>query len=1086
MKVKSKKLFRLISAVLCCMLLLNMGAALALTGDGAVPMADEAETDRYGKITSADDLKVGATYVIVYHDEATDKRYALSTDASIDFTKEVKLANSDVLMVDPDGDYVFTVKEKNDEGKFKLYNGSNNIRLNGTDGIFSSSTANLELICDAESGLWSINNTSARALTFSSGKFGMTTGKTDSPAVIFELWAIAETTKLVKLPYLEMISTLPTDSEFVIVMKSPVDGKSYAIGNGSSGNTAGGAQWLYDIERSAEGNVEYITVKNSDPVIFNAFRATTTGKHNGVPFWGFDKYGIKLKNGNFYYPQSVSNTRAPFRSQSNEVKDSNNNEVRFEYGVDKDGETVIYIRGNSAGGSEIKNEAGIVTGYTKGSYLGYGVVGADEDGKEIVGFTGTLMQEDEGKVPVEIYVAIPNESKTTKVEFINEKGEVGNIAYANGEVLLPNNVPDTYYEKDGVKYPYTFVGWTKKALTQEERFLSLEDSCNIYDYDSVTKVSHIVDRLGDANGAYAVIGDCNPDKFDTKLGDLVAGETLTLYPVYAVRGFDSVATADDDGTPIVGVSDWKADPAQGLDAYYDNAAREKWLGYITVQVYKDGVEWGDPSKVYYRYHDDNTADLSIKFIWSNIVNEMPELDDYKEEFEKYKELTGEDLNPLHVYMSDHSLYPKYDQSGHYIIDAVIATQGGSQDGMLNRLNWMTSYGGKLDNVDGNSTVHLFVTTKYNAKYYLDNEEIEDYFKADEFFTTPGTEERFSAIEAALEGTAPEGDFHKVRPQELWEEGSDEEENKRLLALLEQQDITDDSQYIIVEDDESNRGIPEVFTYLIKLYDHSIFLEDEPEVAEGKILVSTGWTMKDAEMNPLEVYDSKSTGKYADDFEYDWTYKYELKGTQQGTDKTTEGAYIDGDNGIAGYANALANYTYEMYKSGEYESINMPYIFHLYAYTTGLKISKTVTGDAGEKDRAFTFTLTLGDTGVNGRYGDLVFENGVATFTLKDGESVLALGLPAGMTFTVAEKDADGYTVTMNGEEIASLEGEIQETGETVVAVGNHKSDPKPEPKPEPDPAPETGDSSVLALVLMMITSIVIIIAAIRKRKQNMM
>lgn len=87
----------------------------------------------------------------------------------------------------------------------------------------------------------------------------------------------------------------------------------------------------------------------------------------------------------------------------------------------------------------------------------------------------------------------------------------------------------------------------------------------------------------------------------------------------------------------------------------------------------------------------------------------------------------------------------------------------------------------------------------------------------------------------------------------------------------------------------------------------------------------------------------------------------------------------------------------------------------------LTVEKIVQGNRGETDRAFTFTVTL--TGksqtsieantINGKFGDMTFENGVATFMLKHGESITASGLPAGLTYTVEETDAnaDGYTTS---------------------------------------------------------------------------
>lgn len=81
-------------------------------------------------------------------------------------------------------------------------------------------------------------------------------------------------------------------------------------------------------------------------------------------------------------------------------------------------------------------------------------------------------------------------------------------------------------------------------------------------------------------------------------------------------------------------------------------------------------------------------------------------------------------------------------------------------------------------------------------------------------------------------------------------------------------------------------------------------------------------------------------------------------------------------------------------------------------TGNLKISKTVTG-AGEKEKDFNFIVTLDNKNINGDYGELTFENGVAQFTLRDGKVVTALGLPQGTTYEVIEKEANqnGYKTT---------------------------------------------------------------------------
>lgn len=92
----------------------------------------------------------------------------------------------------------------------------------------------------------------------------------------------------------------------------------------------------------------------------------------------------------------------------------------------------------------------------------------------------------------------------------------------------------------------------------------------------------------------------------------------------------------------------------------------------------------------------------------------------------------------------------------------------------------------------------------------------------------------------------------------------------------------------------------------------------------------------------------------------------------------------------------------------------------------LKVTKTVTGSGANKERPFRFNITLLDTeidgtlqkaeDVNGKFGDMEFTAGTASFTLKDGQWLEASGLRAGMQYMVVEEDAgkDGYRTQTKG------------------------------------------------------------------------
>ena len=91
-------------------------------------------------------------------------------------------------------------------------------------------------------------------------------------------------------------------------------------------------------------------------------------------------------------------------------------------------------------------------------------------------------------------------------------------------------------------------------------------------------------------------------------------------------------------------------------------------------------------------------------------------------------------------------------------------------------------------------------------------------------------------------------------------------------------------------------------------------------------------------------------------------------------------------------------------------------------TGALKVSNTVSGAQGDQTRPWKFTVTqkVSDASeplLNGMFGGMEFINGVASFILKHGESMIGVGLPVGTGFTVTETGAnkDGYISTCNGE-----------------------------------------------------------------------
>ena len=139
-----------------------------------------------------------------------------------------------------------------------------------------------------------------------------------------------------------------------------------------------------------------------------------------------------------------------------------------------------------------------------------------------------------------------------------------------------------------------------------------------------------------------------------------------------------------------------------------------------------------------------------------------------------------------------------------------------------------------------------------------------------------------------------------------------------------------------------------------------------------------------------------------------------------------GRYIVEETGIHGGATSTVRYIGDATNSsptvtvsaGETEKTK---ITNAYEYTSrNLTITKTVTGNMGDKNKEFDFTLTLknGDVSYapeslkytkNDEVGTVTLSDGSYTFTMKDGAKI-TISVPAGYTYEVTEANGE-YTAT---------------------------------------------------------------------------
>lgn len=109
-------------------------------------------------------------------------------------------------------------------------------------------------------------------------------------------------------------------------------------------------------------------------------------------------------------------------------------------------------------------------------------------------------------------------------------------------------------------------------------------------------------------------------------------------------------------------------------------------------------------------------------------------------------------------------------------------------------------------------------------------------------------------------------------------------------------------------------------------------------------------------------------------------------------------------------------------------------------TGSLIVHKQTTGEmlVDDCDAEFTFVLTLDDENINTvndeRYG-VRFENGKATFTLKDGESKTIENLPVRMGYTITEQSKGGWLLArVDGD----AEGKVPYCATAEIAFVNEK------------------------------------------------
>lgn len=169
------------------------------------------------------------------------------------------------------------------------------------------------------------------------------------------------------------------------------------------------------------------------------------------------------------------------------------------------------------------------------------------------------------------------------------------------------------------------------------------------------------------------------------------------------------------------------------------------------------------------------------------------------------------------------------------------------------------------------------------------------------------------------------------------------------------------------------------------------------------------------------------------------------------DGKTEYKYSVNEENVSGYDSNVVE-SEETDAAGDGGKVKVFTITNTKTETGSLKVSKTVEGNGADRNKAFKFKVELKNGGnpVSGVYpldgtagsktGTIVFdENGMASFELPDGESIVITGLPVGADYTVTENAYKDYKPSDNGKYNGKIE--TGKTGEiSVVNTYDEKYD----------------------------------------------
>ena len=630
---------------------------------------------------------------------------------------------------------------------------------------------------------------------------------------------------------------------------------------------------------------------------------------------------------------------------------------------------------------------------------------------------------------------------------------------------LPQKAPD------GERYFY-------RAVELQPEYKTAGEEASLHDY--------IVENEGQYNTAYTATyayddgstgGD--PDNGSAEEGFITkVTNTMSTTKVYASKSWEP---AEETGVPVTLKLQYMTAPAA-------EGAEATWQEMASVKVTVDGTEESSPSKPYYEYE-------AWEAVWEDLPLRMPGSylgENGTTQYRVVEETSGSYVQVGDTVtgsiMEDGETYPEFQFTNKAITSLTVLKQWHTiadkiADSITVQL-WRTTdknlvgqTEGDVEKVAGKTAIlsaannwkvvfdQLDKVNEQNEKYY--------YYAIEEGDSGSGIEVKYDHGEpdentVAFTTTIINKGFTDITVTKTWQDDNDAQDLRpdtlkltlyRKTAVTEQKKVEE----VTLSAEHAQSGNSNVWTYTF---------QDLPDTDENGNLY-TYWV----EEEPVSGYTESRT----DDLDLvntlgDEDTEVQIQGekTWVGDDPAKRPASITvilRQNGTEVKRqevrpNEDGKWTYDFGSWPVYDDSGRAYTYTVQeepvdGYGTqvngydivngqgGLTVTKQVY--SGDKTREFRFTVTLSDKTVNGTYGDMTFIDGVAEFTLKDGESKTAAGLLPGIRYTVTEERVSGYGIRIEGSNPGTIP--FGDTAEVLV-INYDDTTPPPDPKPDPDPDPD--------------------------------